>query len=290
MNNPLKAWLAAVALIAMPLATTSVFAQATITTNDNRIETPANVLSTQGNEGAKPANVLSTEGNENAKPAKVLTTRDLATPQEVRKSFETRFPGIEIVAVVPTRFPGIYEVQVGMDVLYTDANVDYILQGSLIDAKSRVDLTAERLEELTRVPFASLPLDDAIKQVKGDGSRQIAVFEDPNCGYCKRLHETLKGVDNITVYTFLFPSLSPDSTVKARNIWCAEDRAATWNAWMLEGKVPAELNCETPLETNLVLGRKLQVQGTPAIVFADGSRVNGALPLDALERKLASVK
>ncbi|MFW7343250.1 DsbC family protein [Pollutimonas sp. H1-120] len=248
------------------------------------------VLSTQGNERAAPANVLSTEGNEGAAPARVISTKDLATPEAVRKSFEERFPGIDIVAVKHTRFPGLYEVQVGMDLLYTDANVDYLMQGSLIDAKSRTDLTAERLEELSKVSFSSLPLELAVKQVKGDGSRQIAVFEDPNCGYCKRLHQTLKDVDNITVYTFLFPILSPDSTVKARNIWCAKDQAAAWRNWMLDGKVPAEANCETPVKTVLALGRKLMVQGTPAIIFADGSRVNGALPLDALKQKLDSVK
>lgn len=290
MNTAIRTWIAAAALIAMPLASGLASAQSTVDTNDNRVEAPANVLSTQGNEGGKPANVLSTEGNENARPAKVLTTRDLAPPEKVRKSFELRFPGIEIVAVVPTRFAGIYEVQIGTDVLYTDAEVNYVLQGSLIDAKSRVDLTAARLEELSRVEFSSLPLELAVKQVKGDGSRRIAVFEDPNCGYCKRLHQTLQSVDNVTVYTFLFPILSPDSTVKARNIWCAEDRAATWKAWMLEGKTPPDLTCETPIETTLALGRKLQVQGTPAIFFADGSRVNGALPLDALTRKLDSVQ
>ena len=130
----------------------------------------------------------------------------------------------------------------------------------------------------------------AIKQVTGDGSRKIAVFEDPNCGYCKRLHQALKEVDNITVYTLLFPILSPDSTVKARNIWCAKDQAATWKAWMQDGVVPPDAACDAPIDKMLALGRKLMVQGTPAIIFADGSRVNGALPLDALQQKLDEVK
>ncbi|MGB3290027.1 MAG: DsbC family protein [Burkholderiaceae bacterium] len=247
-------------------------------------------LSTQGGEQAVPAKVLSTAGNQGAASALVVSTQAPATPETVRKAFVKRFPGVDPVAIKPTPFPGLFEVQVGMDLLYTDANVDYLLQGSLIDAKSRTDLTAARLEELSKVAFSSLPLELAVKQVKGDGSRKIAVFEDPNCGYCKRLHQTLKDVDNITVYTFLFPILSPDSTVKARNIWCAKDQAATWRNWMLDGKTPPEANCATPVETVLALGRKLLVQGTPAIIFADGSRVNGALPLDALKQKLDSVK
>src|SRR3546814_896308 len=220
----------------------------------------------------------------------VMVQAQSATPESVRESFEGRFPGIEAKEVRSTPFPGLFEVQVGMDLLYTNATADYVLQGALIDAKSRRDLTAERLEELSKVSFSSLPLELAVMQVKGDGSRKIAVFEDPNCGYCKRLHQTLKEVDNITVYTFLFPILSPDSTVKARDIWCAKDQAATWRAWMLDGKVPPEAVCDTPVDTVLALGRSLMVQGTPAIIFADGSRVNGALPLDALNQKLAAVK
>lgn len=246
-------------------------------------------LAAGSNAAAPAANVLSTEGNTSAAPAQTLSTQASADPQSVRQAFNQRFPGLNIDAVKPTPFPGLYEVQIGMDLVYVDADVHYILQGSLIDAQTRRDLTAERLEDLSKVAFADLPLELAVKQVKGDGSRKIAVFEDPNCGYCKRLHQTLDDVDNITVYTLLFPILSPDSTVKARNIWCAKDQAATWRAWMLDGKVPPEANCEAPLDTILALGRKMMVRGTPNIVFADGSRVNGALPLDALKQKLDAV-
>ncbi|NYT82661.1 DsbC family protein [Alcaligenaceae bacterium] len=245
-----------------------------------------NVTSTSGAAAAAPAQAVSTKGSENAAPAAVLSTHDKATPDSVRAAFRERFPGIEVSSVERTKFPGLFEIRIGMDFVYTDAQVDYILQGALIDAKSRRDLTAERVDELTRVAFTDLPLELAVKQVKGDGSRQMAVFEDPNCGYCKRLHQTLKDIDNTTVYTFLFPILSPDSSTKARNIWCAKDQAATWRAWMIDGKTPPEAQCDTPVETVLALGRKLMVQGTPAIIFADGSRVNGALPLDALKKKL----
>lgn len=226
------------------------------------------------------ASVLSTQGSDTGKPGVVLST------ENIRKNFTERFPGIDIANIKPTPFPGLFEVQIGMDLLYTDAQVNYILQGALVDAKSRKDLTAQRLEQLSKVSFSDLPLELAVKQVKGDGTRKLAVFEDPNCGYCKRLHETLQQVDNTTVYTFLFPILSPDSEIKARNIWCAKDQAATWRAWMLDGKTPPEANCETPVNTVLELGKKMRVQGTPAIIFADGSRVNGALPLEALQKKL----
>ncbi len=208
----------------------------------------------------------------------------------VRAAFEKRFPEIDVAGVRTTPFPGLYEIQLGKDVIYADAAVDYIMQGSLIDAKNRVDLTAARLEDLSKIAFSSLPLELAVKQVKGDGSRSMAIFEDPNCGYCKQLHHTLKNVDNVTIYTFLFPILTPDSTVKARDVWCADDPAATWTAWMVNGKKPPEAQCATPIDKVLALGRKLMVQGTPAIFFSDGSRINGALPLKALNEKLDTLK
>jgi len=222
-------------------------------------------------------------------PSDAAVTATAPTPQQARaiiQAFEKRFPGIRVDAVRLTPMGGIYEVQVGLDLLYTDAQVDYVLQGSLIDAKARRDLTAERLEILQQVAFDSLPLDHAIRQVKGTGARKVAVFEDPNCGYCKQLHHTLEDVDDVTVYTFLFPILTPDSTTRSRNIWCAADPAKAWKAWMLHGQQPAEADCPTPIQDNLALGRKLNIQGTPALFFADGSRVNGALPLDALKKKL----
>lgn len=205
---------------------------------------------------------------------------------DIKQMFENEFPGIRLDGVRETRFAGVYELRIGTDLLYTNAAVDYVLQGTLIDARNKEDLTAKRLDELTRVDFDSLPLESAIKQVKGDGSRKMAVFEDPNCGYCKRLHQTLEGMDNYTVYTLLFPILSPDSTAKARNIWCAPDRVQAWRDQMLKNQPPPNAQCETPIEANLAFGRKLLVRGTPAIIFEDGSRVNGALPREALEQRL----
>ncbi|MEO6983846.1 MAG: DsbC family protein [Paralcaligenes sp.] len=212
-----------------------------------------------------------------------------ATMDTIKSVFSTRFPEVEVTAVRETPFPGLYEVQIGMDVIYTDAQVSYLLQGSLIDAKTRVDLTSERLAALSKVSFASLPLDLAIKQVKGTGARKMAVFEDPNCVYCKQLHHTLKDIDNVTVYTFLLPILSPDSAIKARDVWCAKDRTGAWTDWMVNGKAPVSAVCDTPVKQILALGKKLMIQGTPAIFFADGTRVNGALPLENLREKLDSL-
>ncbi|WP_416232909.1 DsbC family protein [Castellaniella sp.] len=248
------------------------------------------VLGTQPEHSAAASTdgvVTATGGMSTPSDAKLTATAPAPQQaQAITQAFEQRFPGIRVDAVRLTPMEGIYEVQVGLDLLYTDARVNYVLQGSLIDAKARRDLTAERLEVLQQVAFDSLPLDRAIRQVKGTGARKVAVFEDPNCGYCKQLHHTLEDVDNVTVYTFLFPILTPDSATKSRDIWCAADPAKAWKAWMLNGELPATADCSTPIQDNLALGRKLNIQGTPALFFADGSRVNGALPLDALKKKL----
>lgn len=247
------------------------------------------VLGTQPAQSAAASDGVVTTSGGGSSPADVVVTATAPTPEQVQaitQAFQQRFPGIQVDAIRLTPMGGLYEVQVGMDLVYTDAQVDYVLQGSLIDAKARRDLTAERLEALQQFAFASLPLDRAIRQVKGAGERQVAVFEDPNCGYCKQLHRTLEDVENVTVYTFLFPILSPDSTTRSRNIWCAADPAKAWKDWMLNGVQPVAADCPTPIQENLALGRKLNVQGTPALFFADGSRVNGALSLTALKQKL----
>jgi thiol:disulfide interchange protein DsbC len=221
-----------------------------------------------------------TPGVQNASSA----TTD-AKSQAVQKLFSQRFGNPTITAVRPTPY-GLYEVQLGPDLVFTDEQVTFVFDGTLIDAKTRQDFTRERLDAIARVPFEQLPFELAMKQVKGDGSRKLAIFEDPNCGYCKVLRKALGDIDNLTVYTFPFPILSPDSTQKVRNVWCATDRAATWDDWMLKGKVPPKVDCDVPIEDMVALGKKLMVRGTPAIFFADGSRVGGAIPKDEIEKRL----
>lgn len=204
---------------------------------------------------------------------------------EVRKRFQLRFTDLDITAVRRTPY-GVFEVQVGGDMIYTDEKVSWVMEGPLIDAATRRDITRENQEKLSAVNFSDLPLDLAIKQVKGDGSRKIAIFEDPNCGYCKQLRHTLKDVDNVTVYTFMFPILAPDSSVKVRDVWCAKDQGKVWDDWMLDGKTPPTAQCDAPIPAMLDLGRKLMVRGTPTIFFENGNRASGALPLDQLQSRL----
>lgn len=207
----------------------------------------------------------------------------------IRKTLSERIPQLEkIDEVSPTAMPGLYEVRVGTDVFYTDAKGNYLIQGELIDTKARRNLTEDRINKLTAVDFASLPVKDAFTIVRGDGKRKLAVFEDPNCGYCKRFERDLQNVNNVTVYLFLYPILSPDSAEKSRNIWCSKDRAAAWQDLMLRDKTPSPVSCDTTaLQRNLAFGKKHKITGTPTLIFANGSRVPGAVGAQEVEKRLA---
>jgi len=187
---------------------------------------------------------------------------------------------------------GVYEVVVGTDVYYTDQATSYVMIGRLIDTKTRQDVTQARRDELMKVDYAKLPLDQAVRLRVGKGTRQFVTFEDPNCPYCRKLHTDLQAMKDVTVYVFLYPILSPDSREKAKNIWCAKDRAAAWNAAMIEGKAPpaAGADCKHPLDQNLQLGQRLGVNGTPTLIFQDGSRMPGASSADEIEKRLVAVK
>jgi len=207
----------------------------------------------------------------------------------IRKNLAERIPQLQkIDEISKTPVNGLYEVRVnGTDIFYTDAEANYLIQGSLIDTRQRRNLTEERIDKLTAISFDSLPLKDAFVVVRGNGKRKVAVFEDPNCGYCKRFERDLDKVTNVTVYTFLYPILSPDSAEKSKNIWCAKDRSKAWQDWMLRDQTPAAASCDVSAITrNLELGRKHKVNGTPTLVFADGSRVPGAINAQQIEKYL----
>ncbi|TDR82948.1 DsbC family protein [Paludibacterium purpuratum] len=214
-----------------------------------------------------------------------------ATLVAVKKAFEQRFADRQVLAVRATPLKGIYEVDVqGNQIVYVDQKLSYLFVGDLIDVKSGQSLTEARQAELNHVAWDSLPFADAFKEVRGNGARKLAVFTDPDCPYCKQLEqEGLKGVDNVTIYTFLFPltQLHPDAMHKAKQIWCSADRLKTWRTWMDTGVKPAGSDaCDTPIERNLALGEKLGVTGTPALVFGNGRLVAGALGKAQLEQLL----
>jgi thiol:disulfide interchange protein DsbC len=218
---------------------------------------------------------------------------ETAQEANIKKLIQPRIgEGAEVESVTKTPYSGLFEVRVGNEIFYTDAQAKYLFVGRVLDANTTEDFTKARLEAINRIKFSDLPLESALKSVKGNGKRVIAVFEDPNCGYCKKFRKTLQEVDNVTVYTFMYNILAEDSSVKSKNIWCTADRSKAWDEWMLNGKAApaAPESCSTPNEKIYNLGRKLKVTGTPTIFFTDGSRIPGAIDARGLESKLAAIK
>ncbi|RJG28006.1 DsbC family protein [Massilia cavernae] len=218
------------------------------------------------------------------------------TPVEanIKKVIEPRLGGgVKIDSVKATPYAGLYEIRAGGDIIYTDKKGEFLFIGHVYNAKTSQNLTKERIDEINKINFADLPFESALKMVKGNGKRTIAIFEDPNCGYCKRFRQTtLKELDNVTVYTFMYNILSEDSIAKSKNIWCAADRNKAWDDWMVGGKVApaAPAKCIDPHEKIFALGRKLRIEGTPAIFFTDGTRIPGAVDVKTLEAKFAAIK
>jgi thiol:disulfide interchange protein DsbC len=216
-------------------------------------------------------------------PAAPAAARATGADDAVRARVEQRF-GAKPDSVSRTPF-GLWEVIIGTEIFYVDQEVNHAFVGRVLDAKTRDDLTQKRRDEITRVDFKTLPLEQAVKQVRGDGSRVMVTFEDPNCTYCKKLYRELTSLKNVTIYTFLYPILSQDSFEKSRAVWCAKDRAKAWEEVMTTNKAlpAAAADCKHPLQQTLDLGRKLDVNGTPTVVFKDGRRIPGAIAADRIE-------
>ena len=198
-----------------------------------------------------------------------------------------------VESVTKTPYGGLYEVKVGSELVDTDADGKFVFIGHVFDTETSKDLTQAKLDELNKIKFSDLPLDLAAKSVKGNGKRVIAVFEDPNCGYCKRFRKSLVEIKDLTVYTFMYPILGDDSLKKVKNLWCSANKAKAWDDWMIEGKAApnAPDSCSTAAIDKVVeLGKKYRVSGTPTIIFADGSRIPGAIDAKTLENKLAQIK
>ena len=210
----------------------------------------------------------------------------------IRKNLQARLPDMgKIDEVRKSELPGLFEVRVdGVDIYYTDAQANYLIDGILIDTRSKRNLTEERVDKLTAIKFEALPLKDAFVVVRGKGERKLAVFEDPNCGYCKRFERDLQKVDNVTVYMFLLPVLGADSMEKSKAIWCAKDRGAAWLDWMLREQAAsaAPASCDAgAIVRNAEVGRKHKITGTPTLIFSNSTRVPGAIDNKRVEQLLA---
>lgn len=223
--------------------------------------------------------------------AALLTSSAYADEASLKKSIETVYPKLKVQSITKTPYAGLYEVFLDGQIIYTDDKFSFLIaEGKVIDPVSRRNLTGERLDELNKVDLASLPLDQAIKVVKGNGSRKLVVFSDPDCPFCKRLEQReLVNITDVTIYTFLFPleQLHPDAANKARAIWCSADKSKAWTDWVLNNQLPkAAGNCDTPIEKIAALGRKLGVSSTPTLILQDGKRILGAYPAKEIDQAL----
>ena len=220
-----------------------------------------------------------------------LSVAAMADEASLKKAVEAAYPKFKVESVSKTPYLGLYEVFMAGQIIYTDEKMTFLIaEGRLVDPKSKKDLTAERMDELTKIDFAKLPLDQAIKVVKGSGSRKLVVFSDVDCPYCKRLEQNeLSNITDVTVYTFLYPivQLHPDAAAKSKSIWCASNRVKAWDDWIMRNQLPKNaVNCDVPLEKVGDLAKSLDITSTPTLIFADGKRMLGAQPYKVIERAL----
>ena len=198
---------------------------------------------------------------------------------------------VKVKSVSPAPVSGLYEVLVGNEIFYTDTAGKYLFQGEIIELATGKNITEQRQNDLNRIKWSDLNQSNAFKTVRGNGNRQLAVFSDPNCGYCKRLEKSLLQLDNVTIYTYLIPILSPDSALKAKQMWCSSDPSKSYIEWMVNGVSPTgKSDCTTPLDKNLAFAKTYGITGTPTLFFTDGSRFPGAVQITDIEKKFSSLK
>lgn len=226
-----------------------------------------------------------------AAPSAATTATSPAAPSgqvpapHVQAKLQQLYPKTAFRSVMTTPVEGVYEVVMGKTISYVDASGRYFFFGNLFDMVTRTDMTQPKIAAASAIDPRKLPLQDAIKIVKGDGKRVLYVFSDPDCPACRALEPTLAQLTNVTIHIFPYPlvSIHPDASRKVRNIWCASDRAKAWTDWMLEKKPAPDRECEHPVDRNLMLAQQLEINATPTLISADGRKQAGALGQAALE-------
>lgn len=218
--------------------------------------------------------------------------QDKLAETAVMANLKQKYPSTVIKSVTSTNLPGIYEVVMGKNVAYVEESGRYFIFGHLFDMQTQTDLTEGKAasENTVKVDFKNLPLKDAIVTVRGDGSRKVAIFSDPDCPYCKQLENNIANISNVTIYTFMFPidQLHPQAKVKAISVWCAADRSKAWENLLRKNEVVSG-NCDNPIDRNIALAESLAINGTPTVIFADGSLIPGAPSAAKFEQTLNSV-
>ena len=232
---------------------------------------------------ALPSAAQSANTTGTAAPTATATAAD--TERTLANRLQALYPSTRFGAVNPTPWPGVFEVVMGANLAYVDQSGQYFLFGHFYDMKAQRDLTAERKDSIARIDFDTLPLADAMKDVRGNGARVLAIFSDPDCPYCQKLEADIRELTNVTIYTFLMPlvSLHPAAHRKAVSVWCAKDRIATWQATMWRGEAVAQADCPHPVDRNVALGERLGINGTPTLIALDGRMLPGAASKEQIE-------
>ena len=237
------------------------------------------------------------QGASTAPATPVVSAADASTQTPevaaIRKAFEQRFPGAHINHIEKSNYFGLYEVMLDDNLIYTDPSAAYVFVGSVYDTATKQNLTEARSRKLNRVAVDKLPYDLAFKRVKGDGSRKLVIFSDADCPFCHKLETEMKGLDNVTIYTFLFPidQLHPNAAQKSKRIWCSADKAKAWDTFFASGTLPDNKgDCGDPVAKTQALGNALRINATPTLIFADGTMIPGALPLPQLEKEMTSAE
>jgi thiol:disulfide interchange protein DsbC len=223
--------------------------------------------------------------------AAILPLHAQVDPNAIKAELKKKLPEAPVETVRKAGYGNLYEVVAGGEIFYTDDKASFLLLGPIVDLKTKQNVTEQRLAQINAIDFKSLPFDRAIKIVRGNGSRKLALFEDPNCGYCKRFERDFQGMTDVTAYVFLYPILAPDSVDKSKAIWCSADPGKAWIDAMVHDKLPAtEGSCAAPLEKNIAFGQQKRIRGTPTLVFEDGERIPGAVSMADLEKRFAEAK
>ena len=214
---------------------------------------------------------------------------------EMMTKMKKLYPATTFTGITKSPIAGLWEVQMGEQLAYTDASGQYLFLGSVIDLKTQRELTPPRKAEVAptgsapvqpKVAFPSNFLSNAIKTVRGDGSRVVAVFSDPMCPHCISMEREMAKLQNVTIYTFLYPIVAEASKVKSVSIWCSGNREKSWQDAMQANKSPKLAHCANPINDNLVLGSRLGIQATPALVAADGRLFVGATSMANVDKWL----
>ena len=221
--------------------------------------------------------------------------QDALKETAILANLKQKYPSTVIKSVTATHLPGIYEVVMGKNVAYVEESGRYFLFGHLFDMQTQTDMTEGKVlpeksaAAANKIDFSKLPFGDAVVTVRGDGSRKVAIFSDPDCPYCKQLENNMANVTNVTIYTFMFPidQLHPEAKAKTVGVWCSADRAKAWENLVRKGEVPSG-NCDNPIGRNVALAEKLGINGTPTVIMADGSIVPGAPTAAKLEKMLSA--